>query len=262
MAATTFLLVDVGNTRVKWATARPRGPLRAASEVATREATPAWIKDLARKFPNHPVVLASVVPRLIPVFRRIFATRLAAVANDFPRRGLAFDYPRPRELGADRLAAAAAVHAAGLYPAIIIACGTATAFTVLDAKGRLCGGAIAPGLQAQLDALVGATAQLPATALRMPRSARAKSTREAIRAGVMLNFRGGVKEIVRELSKTLPARPRPHLVLTGGNAHLLVKELGAGVKLRPLLVLEGLRIIGAQLFATGHAPDHRKSHRS
>ena len=97
----------------------------------------------------------------------------------------------------------------GNCPAIIVACGTATAFTVLDAKGRLCGGAIAPGLQAQLAALLGATAQLPTTTLRHPRSALARSTQDAIRAGVMLNFQGGVKEIIQQLSDALPGRSKP-----------------------------------------------------
>src|ERR1019366_6094518 len=162
--------------------------------------------------------------------------------------GLVFEYPRPVEIGADRLAAAVAVHARGRYPAIIVACGTATAFTVLDAKGRLCGGVIAPGLQAQLAALLGATAQLPATVLRKPRSALARSTQDAIRAGVMFTFQGGVKEVIQQLCNALPGEPAPHILLTGGNALHLTDCLEISFKLRPLLVLEGLLIIGTRLF--------------
>ena len=134
-----------------------------------------------------------------------------------------------------------------MFPAIIVACGTATAFTVLDAKGRLCGGAIAPGLHAQLGALIAITAQLPSTSLKMPRSPLARSTRDAIRAGVLLSFQGGVKEIVRRLGEALSRGAKPQVILTGGHAKLATEALDVPYTLRPLLVLEGLRIIGQRL---------------
>lgn len=256
-----FLLIDVGNTRLKWAVAGKRQPTRIAGDIATKKATLAWIKALARKFPGHRLVLASVVPKLRPTFRHAFSGRLVEVSANLPELGFRFHYPKPTEIGADRLAAAVAVHAWGQFPAIIVACGTATAFTVLDAKGRLCGGAIAPGLQTQLTALLGATAQLPATALRQPQSALAKSTQDAIRAGVMLNFQGGVKEIIHQLSKALPGRKKPQIILTGGNARYLVENLGLPVKLRPLLVLEGLHMIGLRTQrGKRNESDARKSH--
>lgn len=243
-----FLLIDIGNTRLKWATARSGGSIRVAGEVATKEVTSAWVRALARKFPTQQLVLASVVPKLIPAFRHAFSKRIEVVTGNSRALGLAFDYPKPAEIGADRLAAAVAAHAGKHFPAIIVACGTATAFTVLNAKGRFCGGVIAPGLQTQLAALIGATAQLPATALRPTRSALARSTADAIRAGVMLNFQGGVKEIIHQLSDALPGRKKPLIILTGGNAHDLAKSLDLPHTVRPLLVLEGLLIIGSRLF--------------
>jgi type III pantothenate kinase len=250
-----FLLIDAGNTRLKWAVAGKKWPGRVAGDIATNEASLAWIKALARKFPAHPTILACVVPTLAPAFRRAFGTRLVEVTAALPELGhldnFRFCYPKPEEIGADRLAAAVAALAWGQYPAIIVACGTATAFTVLDAKGRLCGGAIAPGLQTQLAALLGAAAQLPATTFRPPRSALARSTREAIRAGVMLNFQGGAKEIIHQLTQALPGRKKPRIILTGGNAHHLARNLDAPFTLRPLLVFEGLLIIGFRTLGPG-----------
>jgi type III pantothenate kinase len=246
MATAPFLLVDAGNTRLKWATSGVRGAIRVSGEIATGKATPAWIGALAGKFPEHHTVLASVVPKLASAFRRAFSGRLHLVTGLSPALGLRFDYPKPVEIGADRLAAAVAVLADEALPVIVVSCGTATAFTVLDAKGRLCGGAIAPGLQAQLAALLGATAQLPATELRPPRSALARSTGEAIRAGVVLNFQGGVKEILQRLGESLPGSPR--VVVTGGNAGYLARTLKGKATFRPLLVFEGLRMIGTRAF--------------
>jgi len=242
-----LLLVDLGNTRIKWATAQGRARLRVTGQRLTAKLTPAWIGNLAERHPRHHLVLASVVPRWNAAFARAFRGRATIVSGKLPALKPHFAYPNPAELGADRIAAAAAAHAAGLFPAIIVACGTATAYTVLDAKGRLCGGAIAPGLQAQLDALLGATAQLPATTLRMPRHALAKSTRDAIRAGAVLSFQGGVKETVAQLGAAFPRGKKPRVILTGGNAKLAAEALGGNVMLRPLLVLEGLRIMGERL---------------
>lgn len=244
-----LLLVDLGNTRVKWATARAGAAICVADERATSKISAAWIGSLARTYAREHLVLASVVPKWNAAFTRAFRGRLTVVSGGLRALKPLFAYPKPAELGADRIAAAAAARAEGLFPAIIVACGTATAFTVLDAKGRLCGGAIAPGLRAQLDALVGATAQLPSTTLTPPRRALAKSTGDAIRAGVMLGYVGGVKEIISRLGESLQPAAKPHLILTGGNARHLVDELEMPYKLRPLLVLEGLRIIGQRLIA-------------
>ncbi len=246
MAASSFLLVDAGNTRLKWTTAGIRGPFHPPGDVATDHVSAAWVRAFAQRFPRHQVVLASVVPKLVPLFRRAFAKRLHVVTGDSPTLGLLFDYPNPVELGADRLASAVAAAATSPFPVIVINCGTATAFTVLDAKGRLCGGAIAPGLRTQLSALIGATAQLPATDLKLPRRLPARSTWDAINAGVVMNHRGGVKEILQNLGAALPAKPR--VILTGGDAPGLIKHLGQSATLRPLLVFEGLRIIALRAF--------------
>lgn len=242
-----FLLIDAGNTRLKWAVAGPRGRIVPAGDIATKDATAARISALARKYPDHRAIFASVVPRLVPVFRRAFAGRLHVVSGTSPSLGLRFDYPKPSELGADRLAAAVAAHTEGVWPAIIVAGGTATAFTVLDARGRLCGGVIAPGLQAQLAALLDATARLPAIVPRPPKRALARSTREAIRSGLIHNFRGGAKEILRRLAAELTGARRPVVLLTGGNAPHLANAFDGPVQIRPLLVFEGLLIIGKRL---------------
>jgi type III pantothenate kinase len=255
----SFLLVDVGNSRIKWATAKIpdapslepfhlRTPLPVVKgDLPTSEATQKTIRALKEKYQGHYLVLSSVVPKLTPLFCRLFKRGFHVVTGDSPTLGLSFDYPNPSELGADRIAAVVAAETDRAWPAIVVSCGTATAFSVLNEKGRFCGGAIAPGLKAQLDALVGSTAQLPAIAMRHPRRLPARSTEEAIRAGVILNFIGGTKEIIRSLSAELSGPP-PRIILTGGNADYLAKSLGLPHTLRPLLVFEGLRIIGNRIW--------------
>lgn len=249
MAAPAFLLLDAGNSRLKWATAAGAGTIRPRGFLPARFVTARAIGKLAADFPGHRAVLACVVPKLLPWFRKAFGTRLHVVSGASEPPPLPFDYPRPAEVGADRIAAAVAVQVEGRWPAILVSGGTAVAFTALDAQGRLCGGAIAPGLGVQLASLLGATAQLPEVVLRQPRRLPARSTREAIRAGVLLQFEGGVKEIVARLAAALPGTSAPRLVVTGGDAAAVRAALGARAEMRPLLVAEGLRIIGTRVFA-------------
>ena len=239
-----FLLIDVGNTRLKWAEAGPRGAIRTLGELPTRKVTAGAFADWTKKYGRHGVVVATVVPKI----SRLLARHLPGatyVNGALPGLPLAFNYPQPAEIGADRLAAAIGVRTR--RAAIIVSCGTATAFSVLDGAGRFCGGAIAPGLNAQLQALVGATAQLPVTTLPPAPPALGRSTQAAIRAGLVIGYQGGVREIITRLRAELGAPAR--IVVTGGDAARLRGLRGLGrIEFRPLLVFEGLRIIAASLF--------------
>jgi type III pantothenate kinase len=238
-----LLLVDVGNTRLKWATVTPRGAIRVQGSVMTADATPRWLAAWAKKQPGRHVVVSSVVPRMSGALRRHFKNAIF-VGGTLPGLPLVFNYPRPAEIGADRIAVAIGVGGRGA--AIIVSCGTATAFSVLDKQHRFCGGTIALGPHALLNALIGATAQLPRITLRPASRALARSTQEAIRAGVLLGWQGSVREIVTRLRQDLGAPAR--VIITGGSAPLLKGMRGLGrVELRPLLVFEGLRIIADTL---------------
>ena len=208
-----LLLVDVGNTRLKWADVTPCGAIRLCGHALTAQVTPQWIAAWAKKQAKRRVIIASVVPEITRLLRRHLKQ---AVFVNGTMRGLplAFHYPRPAELGADRLAAAIGAQVRG--PVIVVSCGTATAFSVLDKQGRFCGGVIAPGAEVQLRALIGTTAQLPVTALRPTDRALGRSTRSAMRACILLQFQGGVREIIQRLRREIgSAAP---VIITGGQA--------------------------------------------
>lgn len=246
-----LLLIDAGNTRVKWgvSTTSPQARIKPEGETPTERFTAQNVHALARRYAEHHLVLACVVPRLRPFFQKVFSERWTNVEGTLPALQLKFAYPKPRELGADRLACAVAAREQYRGAVIIIACGTANAFTVLDEQGRLCGGVISPGLHAQFSALVRQAAQLHSVKLEPVRGVLGKSTRSALQIGALLSFRGGVREIIESLSREFSAPPQ--LLLTGGNAGHLGRDfpisLGQKVELKPLLVFEGLRIIGQRV---------------
>ena len=109
--------------------------------------------------------LGSVVPELtLPLCAAV--KRATGVAPRVLRaenvHALTIAYKRPRELGADRVAAALGAHTC--FPGrekIVVDFGTATTVTAVTATGTVAGGAILPGFGLWAEMLASRTAQLP-----------------------------------------------------------------------------------------------------
>ena len=97
--------------------------------------------------------------------------------------GVGVDYPKPKTIGADRLANAAAAAAFYGVPCVVVDFGTAVTFDILSPGKKYIGGVIAPGLEAMTDYLHQRTAQLPKISLLEPPGPIGKSTRHAMLAG-------------------------------------------------------------------------------
>ena len=101
------------------------------------------------------VVLASVVPQLTPTLidalARIAGSRhkLLSLSSGI-KTGLNIRSDQPQQVGADRVAAAVAAKARGSLPCVVVDCGCATTFTVLDENGALVASAITAGVELSL----------------------------------------------------------------------------------------------------------------
>lgn len=191
-------------------------------------------------------VYSSVVPSFNPVVERMaesyFRTKPVRVRHDaIP---LEISYPRPHEVGEDRLVNAVAARTLhGEKDAIIIDLGTATTFCVLH-DGTYFGGVIAPGLALSMQALAGRTAQLPTVDfVRPPSGVIGDSTIHAIQSGFFFGWAGLLKEIIAEIRNAHPDRTYT-VIATGGYAPLLHGEIPELFDLvDPLLTLRGLKAI-------------------
>jgi type III pantothenate kinase len=93
------------------------------------------------------VVVSSVVPAKNSAISKAAKDKANLIWLDWKvKLGLGIDYPKPRSIGADRLANAAAV--AGLYgcPAIVVDFGTAVTFDIVSERRSYVGGVSAPVL--------------------------------------------------------------------------------------------------------------------
>ncbi len=189
------------------------------------------------------IAVSSGVPRITASLRDLAERYLdfdPVVIEPGVRTGIAIHYENPKEVGADRIANA--VGAYDLYggPTIIADFGTATTCDAVSANGEYLGGAIAPGIEISMDALVGRAAALRAVELREPRNVLGKSTVESIQSGAVYGFAAQVDglcdRIVAELGECT-------IVSTGGLADLITPLSRRIQQTEPWLTLHGLRIV-------------------
>jgi type III pantothenate kinase len=152
---------------------------------------------------------------------------------------------RPKELGADLLAAAIAAKAAYGAPAVVVGFGTATTFGAVSREGEYIGAAIAPGIRISIDALVERTAKLPQVALDAPAGPIGRDTISALQAGIVFGFVGQAEALIARMRHAIGEDAR--VIATGGLADVVAKHTGAIDAVEPHLVLKGLALWYASL---------------
>lgn len=153
---------------------------------------------------------------------------------------LPIDYDPPGSLGVDRwVGALAAYRTHGAC--LVVDCGSATTFNLVDHQGVFRGGAIAPGLRAFVEGMQQTTPALPSARLDVAFELPARATRAAVDAGVQLGYCGAVDAIAQALahSSNRPVR----MVVTGGNAARLLRFSRLTLVHEPLLVHRGLALL-------------------
>jgi type III pantothenate kinase len=244
---THLLLFDIGNTNTHVGIADARR-VRRQADIPTTDWLDGRAERRLRRFvgstPISACALCSVVPmanpqvrRSVKRFWRIGTFELTAQTV----QGVGVDYPRPKTIGADRLANAVAARRGFGAPVVVLDFGTAVTFDVVDRRGNYVGGIIAPGLAAMTDYLHEKTALLPKIRIRDTAVVIGRSTEEAMRVGAVHGYRGLVRELIAELKRALRVRALP-VVATGGYAALIAARLPEITAVLPGLTLEGLRL--------------------
>jgi type III pantothenate kinase len=246
-----LLLVDAGNTRIKWAIARD-GALPgdwiahgAVPHAGIERLAPAWAGHGIRRAIVANVAGAALEAGLDAVFAglAIAPTRFAARAE---LAGMRNRYREPARLGADRFAAA--LGARSLYPdrpLVVATCGTATTVDAVGADGDFLGGMILPGLDLMLGALARGTAQLPLAAPEgQAPSPFADNTVDAIRSGCLSAQAGAIE-------RACAALPGALCIVSGGAGAHVAPLLSVPCRIQDNIVMVGLHAAASALQA-GH----------
>jgi pantothenate kinase, type III len=263
-APDALLCVDIGNTHTHLAVHRD-GVLSGQRDLPTTAlddpaaGLPAVLATLAAPGSTspapHAIAFCSVVPAATPRLRAVAdAAGLPAwQLTHEVRLGVPITYPKPTEIGQDRLANAAGAHAlAPGRPAIVIDLGTAVTFDLVTPDGGYEGGIITPGPAMVTRYLHERTAQLPlVTDLRTPiTSVIGKSTAEAIRIGAIVGYAGLIQTLLDAVLAEYATRrlPSAEIFLSGGAAQVVEGRLKLPARVVPDLALVGL--------AAAHALNH------
>jgi type III pantothenate kinase len=243
-----YLVVDVGNTRVKWGMCDANRVREIAALPA--DAPEAWRRQLEIWKLTGPA--AWYISGVHPLHRDRFTdwvrergdpATLVTCASQLP---LEVALEHPDRVGIDRLLDAVAVNTRrGAHtPAVIVDAGTAVTVDLLDHAGRFQGGAILPGFRLMAESLHRHTALLPLIEVHGAAAATGKSTTAAMHAGIFHAVAGGIDRLIQRLT---PAGGDVDVFLGGGDGDALAEELSRPVQLWPQMTLEGLRLAARDL---------------
>lgn len=250
-ALQTGLLIDIGNSRLKWSLSRDgkQGVMRALDLPARGMPDLTRLLRAARSVASITVVSVSGPARDRALTRTLRAAGLPAplfVRSGPKAAGVTNGYDEPWRLGADRwVAAIGAWHEAGAKSAVcVIDIGTATTVDIVDARGRHRGGLIAPGPALMTRSLLAGTRGIAVRAEgSRPRRAAgpARDTGNALLNGALLATAGLIERAIRDARHEHGRTMKVYL--TGGGAETVLPLLKVKVVFLADLVLRGLAVV-------------------
>jgi len=238
------LLIDHGNTRLKWVLAR-------SGQIDTNTAGSGTLHDLVRCF-ESPAVLGpgSVMISSVADSGQVkdledfcdsrwglSPWRLMSLARQGEVNNA---YDDPSKLGVDRWLAIVGAVAHHGKPIVIWDLGTAATLDAVDEKGQHLGGMIYPGPVTMLNALRNETLLNAPRRLADATTVPGGSTKACIENGVLAAQVGALNQFLRSVAKMMADTPR--LVVTGGAAPELLRLLDFDPIHDPWLVFRGMLV--------------------
>ena len=246
-----MLAVDIGNTHTVIGLFRSKiladsWRIRTRPEITGDELT-VLLYPLLRQHSleikdMETVLISSVVPPAAEAWADMTAGNPEMVfldAHEIAMELVEIKYPRPHEVGTDRLLNSLSAFRRFKRACIVVDYGTATTFDCVSGRGEYIGGVIAPGILLAAKSLFTGTSRLPM--VEFPRkkiSPLGESTETAIQAGLLYGFAGLTDHIIISLTRQL--KEEPVVISTGGLAPVLFDYCSRVHRMEPELTMEGL----------------------
>ena len=192
------------------------------------------------------VCVSSVVPPLGAQYEQLterYTSATCLAIGPGVKTGMPIRIDNPLEVGADRLVNAVAAYERFKVACVVVEFGTGINFDAVSGAGEYLGGAIAPGLEISLTALVERAARIGRIELEEPETAIGRSSRAAIQSGVIFGFAGLIDGVVRRIEDEMGD---VQLLATGGLASTIVPFTETIDEVDEMLTLKGLRLIHAR----------------
>lgn len=234
------LLVDIGNSRLKWGWSKDRQIISGPSLI-NEQVNQATLYDLWRQIlvPDRLIIscvgarhqLEPVIETAALLWPAIKVITVTSQANAF---GVINSYLQPEKLGVDRWLSLIATRKQYQNDAVcVVDCGTAITIDLLAADGHHQGGFIAPGLTLMKKSLEEGTCKLSFNNARHDFEP-ANNTEAAIYNGTLAACCGLIEHVLSAQAENI------HLILTGGDALTIAGQLDVVSVIDQNLVLRGL----------------------
>lgn len=232
------LIVDIGNSRVKWAEFKDDVLVKKYYSFPNDDDIPENV--LKKKYKS---IITSATGKLSPKV----LSQLVALSDEILQMDhntyipILLEHNTPKTLGLDRKAAC--VGASVIYPnrnCLVFDAGTALTIDLMLKDRGMVGGNISPGLSLRFEALHNFTANLPLLSPGNYKSDLGKSTKDSIINGVQ---QGILLEVEAYICKYKAKYPEMLTIFTGGDAQFFVKNLKSSIFVRPDIVVVGLNRI-------------------
>ena len=250
----TFMAIDVGNTRLKWAlyeTPHPAAALLAQGaeflDHIDRLSDTAWARLPAPARMLGCVVAGDAVKRRVEEQMELWDAPPQWVVSSAREAGLTNGYDHPTRLGCDRWVAMIGARQRMLAqgparPLVVVMVGTAVTVEAIDAEGQFLGGLILPGHGIMLRALESGTAGLhvPTGEVRLFPT----NTSDALTSGGTYAIAGAVERMVQHIIAHCGAEPA--CMMTGGAGWKMAPSMTRPFELVDNLIFDGLLTIASQ----------------
>lgn len=255
----TFLAIDVGNTRLKWALYGDERPGAVLFEHGAeflenieRLADHVWPQLPAPKRMLGCVVAGDAAKRRVEHLMDLWDVSAQWVVPSAQEAGLINGYDYPTRLGSDRwVAMIGAWHRmlrqGAKRPVVVVMVGTAVTVDCIDITGKFLGGLILPGHGIMLRALESGTAGLHVPTGEM--KTFPTNTSDALTSGGIYAIAGAIERMVQHLRTH--SGQEPVCMMTGGAGWKMVPSMARPFELVDNLIFDGLLEMAALRFATG-----------
>jgi type III pantothenate kinase len=234
------LIIDVGNTSVKLAIFNQGKLIFKKREPL--ENLPNAVDDINKAYIDIKKTIIASVGNLkksdVTYIKKHFKIIVLDASAKIPFQN---QYKSPETLGVDRIAlVSASIKNYNKQNVLIIDAGTCITYDFINSENKYLGGAISPGIRVRYQSLNNLTANLPLLETKAPHSFIGNSTTESIHSGII---NGILNEIEGTISKYDKKYKDLTVILTGGDADFLSKQLKSSIFANSNFLLEGLNYI-------------------
>ena len=255
----TFLALDVGNTRLKWAqydSAVPGAQLLGQGAVFLEnidkladDEVGDWRNISAPSKILGCIVAGDAIKRRVVEQLELWDVEPHWVISSQQEAGMTNGYDHPARLGADRWVAMIGARHRLLdrgsnVPCIVVMVGTAVTVEAIDASGKFLGGIILPGHGIMLRALESGTAGLHVPTGEV--SDFPTNTSDGLTSGGTFAIAGAVQRMADNLARHCGTAPV--CIMTGGAGWKMAPSMSVEVELVESLIFDGLLKIAQRRF--------------